>query len=93
MRVGNHLDPVGEVVEDEKGIGDHEEDIGKIQALFFPRRQFLEITDHVVSHESHGAAEKTGQRRVRHRLVVGEHVLDDLERIPFKGQLFRPAVP
>ena len=85
MRVRHDLDQVRDIVEDHEGVRDHEEDIGKVQPLFLPRRQFLEKTDHIIPHESDGPAEKTRQRGSGTGLYSDSMFLIDLKRIAVKG--------
>lgn len=84
MRVRHHLDHMGDVVENNKRVRDHEEDIRDIETLLVAARQIFKEPDHVVAHKPHGPAEKTREGRVRHGFILGEYFFYRIKGVPVK---------
>ena len=93
MGVRHHLDAVRDNVEDHQRIGDHEEDIRRVQPGLLPVRQALEKADHVIAHETHTAAVEPRESGVRHRPVLGKDVADGLQGIMLEGARLLLPVP
>jgi hypothetical protein len=80
-------------VEDHQRIGDHEQDVRRVQPGLLPVRQILEKADHVIAHETHTAAVEPRERRVRHRPVPGKDIADRLQGIMLEGARLLLPVP
>ena len=79
--MGDHLDVVADVVEDQQRVGEHQPRLGQPEVVVLDGGQALEVRDRLVAEVANGAAVEQRQARDGDRLVAPELLLDDEQRV------------
>ncbi len=88
--IGDHLNLLRDIVEDEQRIGQKKRKLGEVQTLFPAKRDVLERADHVVSEIADGSADETGQAGHGDRTIGVHEVPETVERRAFARDTARP---